>query len=76
MDFEAGIITIHEKKRVRGKVTTRRVPISSRLKKALAALPAINGSLFGKLSVQAVQKAFMLVVGKHASLGRGSTTAI
>ena len=39
------------RRRVRGKVTTRRVPISSRLKKALASLPAINGSLFGKLSV-------------------------
>src|SRR5213083_1170681 len=36
VDFEAGIITIREKKRVRGKVTTRRVPISSRLKEALA----------------------------------------
>jgi integrase len=67
VDFEAGVITIREKKRVRGKVTTRRVPISSRLKKALAALPAVNGSLFGELSVQAVQKAFMRVVGKHAS---------
>src|SRR5439155_15370326 len=58
-DSEGGIITIREKKRVRGKVTTRRVPISSRLKNALAALPPVNGSLFGNLSVQAVQKAFM-----------------
>ena len=40
VDFEAGIITIREKKRVRGKVTTRRVPMSSRLKEALAALSA------------------------------------
>ena len=62
VDFEAGIITIREKKRVRGKVTTRRVPISSRLKESLAALPAVNGHLFGELSVQAVQKAFMRVV--------------
>jgi integrase len=67
MDFEAGIITIREKKRVRGKVTTRRVPISSRLKEALAELPAVNGHLFGHLSVQAVQKGFMRVVGKHKS---------
>jgi integrase len=67
VDFEAGILTIREKKRMRGKITTRRVPISSRLKKALSALPAINGSLFGELSVQAVQKAFKRVVGKHAS---------
>jgi integrase len=67
VDFEAGIVTIREKKRVRGSVATRRVPISSRLKKTLAALPAINGILFGNLSVQAVQKAIMRVVGKHAS---------
>ena len=64
VDFEAGIITIREKKRVRGKVTTRRVPISSRLKEALAALPVVNGRLFGKLSVQAVQK------GVHAGGGQ------
>jgi integrase len=67
VDFEQGIITIREKKRVRGKVTTRRVPISSRLKEALAALPLVNGRLFGELSVQSVQKAFMRVVGKHLS---------
>jgi integrase len=67
MDFEGGIITIREKKRVRGKMTTRRVPMSSRLKEALVALPLVNGRLFGKLSVQAVQKAFMRVVGKHTS---------
>ena len=67
VDFEAGIITIREKKRVRGKVTTRRVPISSRLKEALAALPLENGRLFGNLSVQSVQKAFMRVVGKVLS---------
>jgi integrase len=67
VDFEAGIITIREKKRVRGKVTTRRVPISSRLKEALAALPTVNGRLFGKLTVQSVQKAFMEVVGKYTS---------
>ncbi len=66
VDFDAGIITIREKKRVRGKVTTRRAPMSSRLKEALAALPLVNGLLFGNLSVQAVQKAFMRVVGKHA----------
>ena len=48
VDFEAGIITIREKKRVRGKMTTRRVPLSSRLKEALAALPATSGRLFGQ----------------------------
>ena len=67
VDFEAGIITIREKKRVRGKLTSRRVPMSSRLTEALAELPPINGSLFGNLSVQTVQKAFRRVVGKHAS---------
>jgi integrase len=74
VDFEAGIITIREKKRVRGKVTTRRVPMSSRLKEALAALPVNNGHLFGKLSVQAVQKGFMRVVGKHASGAMNAAT--
>lgn len=29
VDFDAGTITIHEKKRVRGKLTTRRVPMSA-----------------------------------------------
>jgi integrase len=67
VDSETGIITIREKKRVRGKVTTRRVPISARLKEALAALPVVNGHLFGELSLQAVQNGFMRVVGKHTS---------
>jgi integrase len=74
VDFEAGIITIREKKRVRGKVTTRRVPISSRLKEALAALPTVNGRLFGKLTVQSVQKAFMEVVGKYTSEAKDAET--
>jgi integrase len=67
VDMEASVITIREKKRVRGRVTTRRVSMSSRLKEALAALPVDNGQLFGGLSLQAVQKGFMRVVGKHAS---------
>jgi integrase len=67
VDLETGIITIREKKRVRGKVTTRRVPISARLKEALAAIPLVNGHLFGELSLQAVQNGFMRVVGKHKS---------
>jgi integrase len=67
VDFEAGIITLREKKRVRGKVTTRRVPMSTRLKNALTALPAVNGRLFGERSVQAAQKAFVRIVGKHTS---------
>jgi integrase len=74
VDFEAGVFTIREKKRVRGKVTTRRVPMTSRLKEALAALPPINGSLFGKLSVKAVQKAFMRVVDEHASGAKNGET--
>lgn len=74
VDFEASTITIREKKRVRGKVTTRRVPMSSRLKEALAALPVIKGRLFGPLSVQAVQHAFMRVVGKHPSNAKNPKT--
>ena len=74
VDFEAGIITIREKKRVRGKVTTRHVPMSTRLKEALAALPLVNGKLFGQLSVQTVQKAFMRAVGKHASGAKNAET--
>jgi integrase len=74
VDFEGGIITIREKKRVRGKVTTRRVPMSARLKEALAALPQTNGKLFGQLSVQTVQKAFMRIVGKHASGAKNGET--
>jgi integrase len=70
VDFEAGIVTIREKKRVRGKMTTRRVPMSSRLRESLATLPVVNGRLFGKLSVQAAQKAFMRVVGKDATGAR------
>jgi integrase len=67
VDLEAGVITIREKKRVRGRVTTRRVSMSSRLKEALAALPVDNGQMFGRLSLQAVQRGFTRVVGKHAS---------
>lgn len=74
VDFETRVVTIREKKRVRGKVTTRRVPMSSRLKKAFATLPVVNGSLFGQLSVQAVQKAFMRVVGKHTSGAKNGET--
>jgi integrase len=74
VDFEAGIITIREKKRVRGKVTTRRVSMSSRLKEALASLPAANGRLFGQLSVQAAQHALMRVVGKHPSNAKNPKT--
>jgi hypothetical protein len=76
VDFDAGIITIREKKRVRGKVTTWRVPMRSRLKEAFAALPSINGSLFGKLSVQAAQKALMRVVSKHSSGAKNGETKV
>jgi integrase len=72
VDFEGGVITVREKKRVRGKLTTRRVPISSRLKEALLALPVVNGRLFGTLTVQSVQKAFMRAVGKHKSRAKNA----
>jgi integrase len=67
VDLESGHITIREKKRVRGKVTTRRVPMTTRLKEALSSLPTRSGNLFGQRSVQAAQKAFMRVVDKHSS---------
>src|SRR5262249_39787344 len=60
-------ITIREKKRVRGRLTTRRVPMSTRLREALTALPGAGKRLFSGRTVQAVQKAFMRVVGTHAS---------
>jgi integrase len=74
VDFEAGVITIREKKKVRGRLTTRRVPISTRLQDALAALPDYGPRLFGKRSVQAVQKAFMRLVGKHTSDAKNPET--
>jgi len=74
VDFEASVITIREKKRVRGRLTTRRVPMSSRLKDALAALPDMGAKLFGNHSVQAVQKAFMRVVGKNPSGAKNTKT--
>lgn len=67
VDFEAGVITIREKKRVRGTLTTRRVPLSTRLKEALQTLPDAGRRLFGNRKVQSVQKAFMRLVGKHKS---------
>ena len=69
VDFTAGVITIREKKRSRGVLTTRRVPISSLLTEALK--PAMNRQngkawLFGTgdkpLSVQATQKAFVRIL--------------
>jgi integrase len=74
VDMEAGIITIREKKRVRGRLTTRRVPMSTRLKQALATLPQDGSRLFGKRTVQAVQKAFMRLVGKHTSGAKNRKT--
>jgi integrase len=74
VDFEANVITIREKKRVRGRLTTRRVPMSRRLREALTALPDAGKYLFGGRTVQAVQKAFMRVVGKHASAAKNPKT--
>ena len=74
VDFEAGIITIREKKRVRGRLTTRRVPMSTRLKEVLADLPDMGTKLFGNRSAQAVQKAFMRAVGKNPSGAKNPKT--
>ena len=65
IDFVSGFITIREKKRVKGRRTTRRVPLSTRLTEALMdwlkKRPDIE-ILFGRgpkmLSPQAFQKAF------------------
>ncbi|MCA9262580.1 MAG: site-specific integrase [Planctomycetales bacterium] len=35
IDFSLGVVTIHEKKRVRGQITTRSVPLSPRLRESL-----------------------------------------
>ena len=72
VDFDAGIITIREKKKERARLTTRRVPMSSRLKDALISVPSIGTFLFGKHSEQSVQKAFMRVVGRNPNGSKSS----
>jgi integrase len=69
IDMSAGVITIREKKRARGMLTTRRVPISRMLSGTLKPLlKHQNGKLyvFGEgdrpLSVQATHKAFWRVL--------------
>ncbi|MFL5341217.1 MAG: tyrosine-type recombinase/integrase, partial [Gemmataceae bacterium] len=74
VDYAAGVITIREKKRVRGRLTTRHVPMSTRLKEALEALPAAGPRLFGELTVQAAQQGFMRVVGKRKSAAKDPET--
>lgn len=74
VDFQSGIITIREKKKVRGRLTTRRVPMTAHLKAALAALPDKGKLLFGELTVQSVQHAFMRLVGKHPSEAKNPKT--
>jgi integrase len=65
VDLAGGAITIREKKRVKGRRTTRRVPMSGRLKEALTILTTERGEtmfLFGAgsrmLAPQTTQKAF------------------
>jgi integrase len=65
IDLGGGTITIREKKRVKGRRSTRRVPISNRLALALTAWLSERGSaafLFGPgvrmLSAQAMTKGF------------------
>jgi integrase len=70
VDLAAGVITIREKKRVRGQTTSRRVPMSKRLKEALASLPNAGVRLLGNLTVQAAQQGFMRVVGKRKSTAK------
>lgn len=65
VDLAGGAITIREKKRVRGRRTTRRVPLSTRLVEALTAwlknrqvAPFLFGSGLKMRSPQSTQKAF------------------
>ncbi len=62
VDLANRVVTLHEKKRVRGSLTTRRVPLSDSLSEALADWLPGRSFLFGQgdrpLSVQATQKAF------------------
>lgn len=66
VDLAAGFATIREKKRVRGRLTTRRVPLSGPLASALAEWMPGRASLFGTgekaRSVQGAQKAFVRAV--------------
>jgi len=79
IDLAAKWITIREKKKKRGQVTTRRVPMSSELVQVMTAwLPSRKGAKFvfggrqGMLTVQAVQKAFVRVLkGSKWSVIRG-----
>lgn len=62
VDLAAGVVTVREKKRVRGRLTTRRVPLSGSLAAALGEWLPGKTHLFGPgqrpLSVQGAQKAF------------------
>ena len=69
IDLGNGIITVREKKRAKGTVTTRRVPLSKQLaailKDYLAARndsPYVFGYGQAMLSVQTTQKAFVRVL--------------
>jgi integrase len=62
VDLAGGVVTVREKKRVRGRLTTRRVPLSGSLAAALGEWLPGRTHLFGPgqrpLSVQGAQKAF------------------
>ncbi len=79
VNLDEGVVTIREKKRVRGKLTTRRVPLSETLAAELRAWLPGRVSLFGNgtrpRSVQSTQKAFVRAVkGSKWSVMKGYHT--
>lgn len=77
VDFDAKIVTIHERKRVKGVITTRRVPMSVALIKVLRAWMKIHpggASLFCQNSVVDRSKKRSLTTG-HQDQGQRPTTS-
>jgi integrase len=79
VDLAEGVVTIREKKRVKGKLTTRRVPLSETLAAELRDWLPGRISLFGigatPRSVQGTQKAFVRAVkGSKWSVLKGYHT--
>lgn len=79
VDLAGGVVTIREKKRVKGRLTTRRVPLSETLAGELRGWLPGRVSLFGTgaapRSVQGTQKAFVRAVkGSKWSVMKGYHT--
>jgi integrase len=79
VDLDDKVVTIREKKRVKGRLTTRRVPLSDTLAEELSVWMPGRVSLFGTghspRSAQGVQKAFVRALkGSKWSVMRGYHT--